>query len=143
VDAGIGDLNALRRLENEVFRQDAWPLVELIAMLTMPGLVRLKAVVQNEMIGFVGGDVRPADHVGWIATLGVLPAYRGMGVGRALLRACEERLFLRVPVVRPSVRRSNRVAIALYESEGYEVVDVWRGYYFDREDALVFEKKLD
>jgi len=112
-------------------------------MLTMPGLVRLKAVVQNEMIGFVGGDVRPADHVGWIATLGVLPAYRGMGVGRALLRACEDRLFLRVPAVRLSVRRSNRVAIALYESEGYEVVDVWRGYYFDREDALVFEKKLD
>ena len=143
MDAGIGDLNALRRLENEVFRQDAWPLVELIAMLTMPGLVRLKAVVQNEMIGFVGGDVRPADHVGWIATLGVLSAYRGMGVGRALLRACEERLFLRVPVVRLSVRRSNRVAIALYESEGYEVVDVWRGYNFDREDALAFEKKLD
>lgn len=143
MDAGIGDINALRRLENEVFRRDAWPVVELIAMLTMPGLVRLKAVVQNEMIGFVGGDVRPADHVGWIATLGVLPAYRGMGVGRALLRACEDRLFLRVPAVRLSVRRSNRVAIALYESEGYEVVDVWRGYYFDREDALVFEKKLD
>ncbi len=143
MDAGIGDLNALRRLENEVFRRDAWPMVELIAMLTMPGLVRLKAVAQNEMIGFVGGDVRPADRMGWVATLGVLPAYRGMGVGRALLRACEDRLRLRVPVVRLSVRRSNRVAIALYESEGYRVVDVWRAYYFDREDALVFEKKLD
>ncbi|BAJ64928.1 GNAT family N-acetyltransferase [Anaerolinea thermophila] len=118
-------------------------MVELIAMLTMPGLVRLKAVAQNEMIGFVGGDVRPQDNVGWVATLGVLPAYRGMGVGRALLRACEEKLRLRTPVVRLSVRRSNHIAIALYESAGYSIVDVWRGYYFDREDALVFEKKFD
>jgi ribosomal-protein-alanine N-acetyltransferase len=40
------------------------------------------------------------------------------------------------------VRRSNTAAIQLYESLGFEVVDIRRRYYEDREDAIVMVLSL-
>lgn len=140
VNAGVMDLAALRRLEKACFEKDAWPLLDLIAVLTWPDVVRFKAVEQGEMIGFVAGDPRPSTGVGWIATLAVDPRWQRRGIGAALLRACEERFTL--PLVKLTVRASNRGAIALYEQTGYRVIDTWRGYYNDGEDGLVMLKTL-
>lgn len=138
--ASLRDLGALRRLENTVFEKDAWSLLDLVAVLTWSEVVRLKAVVEDEMVGFVAGDPRPAQNTGWIATIGVDPRYQGQGIGRALLRACEAQL--KFPRVRLTVRISNDRAIALYEKEGYRTVDIWKKYYNDGEDGLVMEKVL-
>ena len=88
--AGLSDLNALRKLEQDCFGGDAWPLWDLIGVLMLPGLVRLKAVVGGQMAGFVGGDPHPSEGIGWIATLGVLPQYRRQGIASAMLAACED-----------------------------------------------------
>jgi len=138
--ANLLDLNALRRLGKICFEKDAWPLLDLFAILTWPDLIRLKAVEDEEMIGFVGGEPRPSQSVVWIATIAVDPRYRRRGIGRMLLLACEERIKL--PRVRLSVRVTNHDAISLYEKEGYRTVDVWGRYYSDSEDALVMEKRL-
>lgn len=137
--AGLKDFNALRALEQVCFGGDAWPWLDLVGVLVLPGLVRWKASVDGCMVGFVGGDPHPSEGVGWIATLGVLPEFRRMGIASALLQVCEARMGL--PVVRLSVRRSNDAAIKLYHAQGYSPVDVWVKYYFDQEDALVLEKK--
>ncbi len=136
--AGWRDLPALHYLERVCFPLDAWPWWDLVAVLTWPQVVRLKAVVHDRMVGFVAGDAR--QRPAWIATLGVLPAYRRQGIGRALLAACEARLP-RGPV-RLSVRASNQAARRLYESMGYRTIGLWRAYYADREDAIVMEKTL-
>jgi len=136
--ASLRDLNALNRLEHACFEKDAWSFLDLFAVLTFPDVVRLKAVEGGQMIGFVAGDPRPSQGFAWIATIGVEPAHRRQGVGRALLRACEARL--KTPLVRLSVRASNQNAIRLYEQEGYRQIDVWRGYYNDGESAIVMEK---
>jgi ribosomal-protein-alanine N-acetyltransferase len=138
--ASIRDLGALRRLEHACFEKDAWPLLDLIAVLTWPDVIKLKAVEDGEMVGFVAGDPRPSEEAGWIATIGVDPRYQRRGIGRALLRACEERTTL--PRMRLTVRMSNQGAIALYEQEGYRSVDIWKKYYNDGEDGLVMEKIL-
>lgn len=136
--ANLLDLNALRHVEAVCFPQDAWPLLDLVAVLTFPGVVRLKAVEAGRMIGFIAGDPRPAEGFSWIATLGVLPEYRGRGYGRALLEACEARLP--TARIRLSVRISNEEAIRLYRHAGYVTIDRWGRYYNDGEDALVMEK---
>lgn len=138
--ASIRDLGALRRLENACFAKDAWPIFDLVAVLTWPDVIRLKAVEDNEMVGFVAGDPRPSQGVGWIATIGVHPRYQGRGIGRALLRACEREL--KFPHSKLTVRISNDRAISLYEKEGYRTVDIWKRYYNDGEDGLVMEKVL-
>ncbi len=134
------DLNALRHLESECFPLDAWPLWDLVGVLTLGNIVRLKAVVNGHMVGFIAGDLRREENMAWIATLGVLPEYRRRGIGNTLLLECEARLD--VARVRLSVRRSNSVAIRLYERLNYHLIDTWVGYYLDGEDALVLEKQL-
>jgi ribosomal-protein-alanine N-acetyltransferase len=138
LSASIRDLSALRKLERLCFEKDAWPLFDLMAVLTFPDIVRLKAVEDHQMVGFVAGDPRPSQGFSWIATIAVLPAYRRRGIGKALLLACEAQL--RTPRVKLSVRASNQAAIRLYEQEGYLTTDLWKSYYNDGENAIVMEK---
>lgn len=136
--ASLLDLNALRHLEKVCFPQDAWALLDLIAVLTFSGVIRLKAVENGQMVGFVAGDPRPSEGFSWIATLGILPEYRGRGYGRALLEACEAQLP--TPRIHLSVRPSNAEAIRMYKFAGYYSIDQWPKYYNDGEDALIMEK---
>jgi len=136
--ASLRDLGDLRRFEKECFGVDAWPLVDLLAMLLFPGIIRLKAVSNDCLAGVIAGDLRREQNLAWIVTLGVRPEFRRQGIARALLHACEN--GLPVKNIRLSVRRSNWPAIQLYENEGYRQVDVWKKYYVDGEDALVLEK---
>ncbi|HEY4492218.1 MAG TPA: GNAT family N-acetyltransferase [Acidobacteriota bacterium] len=138
--ASLRDLGPLRKLEQACFEKDAWPVLDLIAVLTFPDVVRFKAVTDGQMIGFVAGDPRRRDGWAWIATIGVDPRYQRRGIGRALLLACESKL--NVPRVRLTVRISNTGAIALYEKEGYKTIDIWKSYYNDGEDGIVMEKVL-
>jgi len=134
------DLKDLRRVERLCFSIDSWPLLDIIGVLTMPGIVRLKAEIDRELIGFIAGDVRRTQRVAWIATFCVLPQHRNKGIGSALLLACEEKVD--VQRVRLSVRISNQTAINLYRGAGYQKVSLWKAYYQNREDALVMEKEL-
>jgi len=137
--ANLLDLNTLRKLEQACFPQDAWPLLDLISVLSMPHVIRLKAVVDGQMVGFIAGDHQ--DNAGWVATVGVLPEFRQRGIGRALIEACEAKLTL--PRLRLCVRESNASAIRLYEELGYHTVDTWHQYYNDKGNALVMEKLRD
>jgi ribosomal protein S18 acetylase RimI-like enzyme len=137
--AGLRDLNALRHVEKVCFPQDAWPLLDLIGVLTFPNVVRLKAVDGAQMVGFIAGDIRHAESVSWIATVGVLPEYRGRGIGARLLEECESRLPFNI--IRLCVRQSNDSAIRLYKRFGYAITNQWKNYYTDGEAALVMEKK--
>lgn len=136
--ASILDLVPLQQIEHACFAQDRWPLLDLMAVLTFPEVVRLKAVVDGRMVGFIAGDPRNSRNFSWIATIAVLPAYRRQGIGRALLQTCESKLT--TPRVRLCVRTDNDSAIRLYEQEGYARLEIWRGYYKDGADALVMEK---
>ncbi len=136
--ASFLDLGALNKLERVCFEKDVWPFLDLIAVLTFPDVIRLKAVEDGKMIGFVAGDPHPSEGFSWIATIGVAPEFRRRGIGRNLLQACESQL--KTPRVRLSVRASNDGAIKLYEQEGYHRADVWQSYYNDGEAALVMEK---
>jgi ribosomal-protein-alanine N-acetyltransferase len=140
VQATFHDLNDLSRLEKACFGSDAWPLVELIAVLTLPNKVRLKAAAAGKMVGFVAGDPQPAQGFAWVTTLCVDAPFRRLGIGRALLRAAEEALG--IARVRLTVRTGNNAAIRLYSSEGYREIEHLARYYQDGEDAYVMEKAI-
>jgi ribosomal protein S18 acetylase RimI-like enzyme len=132
------DLNSLRQLEQICFPKDSWPVLDLIGVLTYPNIVRLKAVIENHMVGFIAGDRRDHQQIGWIATIGVLPQFRHQGIATCLLQECEKRLATQL--VRLNVRRSNLEAITLYKNLGYRQISTIPHYYEDGEDAFIFEK---
>jgi ribosomal-protein-alanine N-acetyltransferase len=134
------DLGELRTLEQVCFPQDAWTLLDLIGVLTLPNIMRRKAVCDESMVGFVAAEIKRSDREVWVATIGVLPEYRRRGNGAALLQTVETGTDL--PCIKLNVRTSNQPAIQLYESLGYEHLNTWYAYYQDGEDALVFQKIL-
>jgi len=140
-EASWRDVPALRHLEKTCFAKDAWPLSDVMGVLLFPGVVRMRAVADGEMVGFIAGDPRSSLKTGWILTLGVLPEWRRMGIAQALLLACESRL--KMDKIKLTVRRGNNSAIRLYEKLGYRQVNIWRNYYRDGEDGLVLEKRKE
>jgi ribosomal-protein-alanine N-acetyltransferase len=140
VTASWRDLRPIVALEKICFGRDSWPWMEILAALSLPGTIRLKAQRNEEIIGFVIGDRRARKDVGWVASIGVHPTYRRRGIGRRLLAACEQQLGS--ARIRLSLRRSNEQALALYRQVGYAQVGVWPEYYRDGEDALVMERVL-
>ncbi len=120
---------------------DAWPFLDLLAALSLPGMVRLKAVIGDQLVGFILGEPKPLRQMAWIATIAVLPEYRGRGIGSSLLVACEAALTQ--PRIRLSVRASNEIALKMYTTFHYHQVGLWPRYFRDGEDAIVMEKLRD
>ncbi len=138
-NASLKDLWDLRQLEEVCFPLDRWPLLDLIGVLTLPGIIRKKAVDGERFVGFIAGDVKKREGLGWITTIAVLPSYRGLGVAKKLLAVCEEEMQASTLLL--SVRKSNTAAINLYLNSGYHQREVWENYYIGGEDGIVFEKR--
>jgi ribosomal-protein-alanine N-acetyltransferase len=128
-------------LERICFLEDAWPWIDVLAALTFPQTVRIKAEGGGRLIGFVIGDRRWHKKTGWIASIGVHPDARRQGLGQRLLLACEQELA--TPKVRLVLRLSNTDAKSLYDQCGYAEINRWKKYYANGEDGLVMEKDLN
>jgi ribosomal-protein-alanine N-acetyltransferase len=125
-------------LEKICFQREAWSWIDVLAALTLPETIRIKAVRRGEIIGFVFGDRRRWQKTAWIASIGVHPDQRRHGIGCLLLEACEEEMG--ISRIRLALRPSNLAAKLLYLKAGYADVDRWSRYYADGEDALIMEK---
>jgi ribosomal protein S18 acetylase RimI-like enzyme len=140
VPATWRDLRAVWELEKLCFPDDSWPWIDVLAALTFPETVRLKAMLEGQPAGFIVGDRRRHEGLGWIATIGVHPDRRRRGIAWRLLERCE--IDLGMPRVRLTLRRSNLGARRLYDLAGYQQIDVWNRYYRNGEDGLVMEKVM-
>lgn len=128
----------LNHLEKMVFKQDAWPVIDLFAILLSPGTFHLKAQAGKSIVGFISAEENLFEKNASITTVGVDPAYRRMGIARALMNSIEERIHRRA--IRLCVRISNNGAINLYEELGYRKIKTRQQYYADGEDAYEMEK---
>jgi ribosomal protein S18 acetylase RimI-like enzyme len=138
--ARLRDLNTLKELEIEVFKEDAWPVLDILVILLTPGVINLKAVSGGTIIGFITVEESLFEPDASVNSLGVLSAYRRQGVGKALILSAE-RLVKRTKI-RLCVRHSNQAAIDLYIQLGYRKTEVRHAYYSDGEDAYVMRKNL-
>ncbi len=137
VPASLRDLPGVWALERACFGRDAWGPVDLWLALTSRG-VRLKAISGQRLVGFVMAEARADQGLAWIATIGVHPEFQRRGIGARLLAAAEARVSL--PLLKLTVRETNRGALALYRRFGYRPVGRWERYYADGEAGIVMEK---
>jgi ribosomal-protein-alanine N-acetyltransferase len=138
VPATWRDLRAERALEKICFGPEGWGYLELIGALAFPATLRFKAEMDGRLVGFVAGEVRRREGVGWIATIAVHPDYQRRGIGAALLRTSESAIAM--PTIKLTVRASNTPAIRLYTKLGYRRSGVWHHYYSGGEDGIVMSK---
>ncbi len=140
--AQLEDLPSMIEMEALLFGNDAWSPELMVAEVSYPESYYLVARdhENGDLLGYGGlrAALRSAGH-GDIQTLAVSATRRRTGLGRAMLRALMAEAFQRgVSDIFLEVRADNEAAIALYSSEGFELLDRRVGYYQpDGVDALV------
>lgn len=80
-----------------------------------------------------------------ILNIAVSPFARRKGVGRALMRRCEEiSVESNTSYIYLEVRKGNVPAMSLYSKIGYQTIGLRKGYYTDTgDDALIMMKRLE
>lgn len=134
------DIDDVMLIERDVFGPTAWTPAQFWSELAQPDRTYLVARDGADVVGYAGlMSRRPTAD---IQTIAVAPSHRRRGLARALLRSllevaagsgCTEVLL--------EVRADGAPAIALYESEGFEVIARRQSYYGPGEDALIMRRR--
>jgi len=95
-----------------------------------------ESMTQERILGMVGFWTMAGEA--HISTIGVRPAYRRQGLGELLLiSAIELAQLFDASIVTLEVRASNLPAQTLYEKYGFTRMGLRKGYYSDKEDAVI------
>lgn len=98
---------------------------------------------EGEVQGYVLLFYRRGSSLARLYSIAMMPAFRGCGLGRALLAAAEDEATGHdCAYLRLEVRQDNRAAIALYERRGYKPFGVYADYYEDHSPAIRMEKAI-
>ncbi|MFM1965558.1 MAG: hypothetical protein RL134_1283 [Actinomycetota bacterium] len=134
------DIADVHAIEESVFAETAWTPAQFWSELAQDDRTYLVCEASGRIAAYGGVMVRPptAD----IQTIAVSAEHRGHGLARELLehllavadhRDCSEVLL--------EVRADNAPAIALYASEGFEVIARRSSYYGPGLDALIMRRR--
>jgi ribosomal-protein-alanine N-acetyltransferase len=134
------DIVDVHAIEESVFAETAWTPAQFWSELAQENRIYLVADASGRIAAYGGVMVRPptAD----IQTIAVAPEHRGRGLARELLGHllaaaadgdCSEVLL--------EVRADNASAIALYASEGFDVIARRGSYYGPGLDALIMRRR--
>jgi len=99
------DLQAVRSIEQESYVQDAYPFLEILGMLTLPGFIRMKAVTHDQLAGFIFAEGFSDSEYDWITAIRVSKTFQRCGIGTSLLLNCEKQL--KKNIIRLCVRQAN------------------------------------
>lgn len=133
--AGPGDLDSIHHIEQMSFARP-WSRADLNRDINSNPVARyVVLVLEGEVIGFAGAHIVLDE--GHVTNIAILPEHRGKGYGKPLAGALiKYAANLGVSYMTLEVRKSNRAAIRLYESLGFQSVSTRKGYYEDdHEDA--------
>ena len=138
--AEIDDIPRIIRLEKLVFKNDLGPSFLYDELTNNPFSRYFVKIQGRELVGYIG--CRITDDTAEMMNFAVDPDYQTQGYGREILTYLLD--FLKQVSVKTlvlEVRRTNRIAIRLYESMGFKRSHV-RKFYYDNEDAIVYIKEV-
>lgn len=139
----LNDLDAVMQLENATFPSDAWSQESMASELASPTGYYI-GLFDSELVGYAGLSTIPGSFSSDIQTIAVRQAQRGKGLGRRLVDALiSQAKRLGSEQILLEVRIDNEQAIKLYQSLGFERIDVRKRYYQpDDVDALIMRLKV-
>jgi ribosomal-protein-alanine N-acetyltransferase len=130
--ASLRLLDELYEIEQQCFKDEAFPKQQIAYLLAEYNSISLVARVNGEIAGFVIGriDVDRKLPVGHILTIDVVPIHRRKGIAQQLLREIEE-IFRQKGAVECclEVREDNDAALSLYRKLGYAKIAKLDRYY--------------
>ncbi|WP_299822232.1 GNAT family N-acetyltransferase [uncultured Pontibacter sp.] len=136
--ATVQDLRQVKHIDEALFKEDAYPMFVLRQFLDVSGHLFKVAVLNEAVAGYVLGSYNVADTTAWFLSLGVLPEYRGKGIGEALMHTLMNDVKGRgANAVYLTVHPENASAIKLYGKLGFRTEFTDPDYYLDGSPRLV------
>jgi len=131
------DISEVYKIESVLFN-DPWPKKKFAAEVIQNNLsFPFIAEVNNDIVGYIiCWYYKENLHIGNIA---VIPNKQHQGIGKYMLQKVFE-YFYRLNRAFLEVRESNKKAIYLYNTFGFETIYRRKAYYTNGEDALVMIK---
>ena len=125
------DLRSMLELEQVCFsKSEMWTFLDYIGLLSLPEIIKLKAVVDDSMVGFIALEDKKRSSMAQVMTLAVHPEFRKQGIGSELLREAESQVEF-ASSIELVARVDNFTAINLYEKLGYQKENILSNYYRD------------
>jgi len=126
-----GDLDRIIELERKCFNEYiAYTPRQLKYLITMANSNCLAETIQETLRGFIVVLYKKGTSVAGIETLNVDPIFQGEGIGKKLLNAAEEDMYLYgIKTIRLEVSVGNVSAIKLYEKSGFRKIRILKNYY--------------
>ncbi len=140
--AGAEEAGVLQRLERVAFGARSWGAKGVAESFDAPGAEVLFAGTNaTEPDGFAIWRMLPGEAE--MLAIGVAPASRGAGVGRALLEEAMGRASRSgAAAMLLEVDAGNAPALGLYASTGFKQVGLRKSYYRDGADAQILRRSL-
>ena len=142
------DLNRVIELERKCFDEyNAYSSKQLTYLIKNANSYCLAEINNDFIRGFIIVLYKNGSGVAGIETLNVDPIFRGNGIGKKLLIAAEEDMYLKaIRKIRLEVSAGNIPAIRLYEKSGFRKTAILKNYYkyqyFGTCDAFRMVKEL-
>lgn len=134
------DITQVAKIEAMTFTEP-WSEQSFLSELKNPQATILVAEANGEIAGFA--DMREICRECYINNIAILPQYRKMGMGTALMVGLQNACTENAEFITLEVRESNNVAISLYKKLGYVQVGVRRDFYREpTENASLMTKLL-
>ena len=136
------DLDAVMRLEEELFAPDTWTRSMYAEELRLTDTrTYLVAVDGEEVVGYAGLIAYPEEA--HIATIGVTRSRQGERIGALLLDALLAEADRRTGVVLLEVRADDETTQAFYRRRGFTAIGVRPRYYaLSGADAVVMSREV-
>jgi len=135
------DLRAVMRIERACFGSERFSTQTVLALIAGEDSFTLIAEEEDDVVGAAMCMFSSESGEGKIASIAVLEEHRGRGIGKALLKSCEESLrSLGLSLFTLEVDVDNEAAVNLYTSNGYLINGVIEGFYSDGRDAYSMSK---
>lgn len=141
--ATLRDLDGLVELERRCFDSDLISRRSFRHLLTRANASLLVADEDGALAGYALVVFNRGTALARLYSIAVDAAFRGRGVGRALLAAAEAEALARGCVsMRSEVRLDNDASLALFVGNGYRRIEELEDYYEDHMGAFRFERTL-
>jgi len=136
------DLRAIMRIERECFGPERFSRETVLALIVREDSFTLIAEDDDDdLVGAAMCMFSSEIGEGKIASIAVLEEHRRRGIGKALLKACEDSFrSLGLSLFTLEVGVDNEAAVNLYTSNGYLIDGVIKGFYSRGRDAYAMSK---
>lgn len=137
------DCRAVYEIEAICFPDTSWTLEDFGAALSADSQYYYVAECEGSIAGFAALYVMV--DCGDLVNIAVHPSFRGRGISRLLMEVLlEAAAGLALTCVTLEVRKSNTVAMHLYEEYGFAPISIRKGYYKEPlEDAVVMQWNIE